>query len=828
MATQTENYGLMKPTANEYYDVDVTNGNMDIIDAELKKRENEATEIVTTLSQHKSIFAAGTGKDSGNIEQDFHSKVEGQSNVKIEGSTAVNAVKNGDFSSADWGANLCTYTVLNNEAICTVSTGGIVTGIYRSLTAQSVVGHKYYHAISIYPKHLGEMRIGYLNNNSVLTPTVANAWNKLTGVMTAVSASNSFILYHDTSLYASGETWKYKEAMCIDLTSLFGAGNEPTKEQCDFMYDHYINGMQGVGSGRVNCLGKNICGSRWLAEQAVALLNDPNYCYLSNVDGRNVLVLRGNINHNGVAIFNKFKPNTQYTVSYYGRLLDLVGVGAEYLSFYYTDGTATLFTAGYDLIWNYYSFTSIAGKTVKSIIISLADSGSMCYDYDTFQIEEGVTATEYEPFKSSGLATTMPTGMQLHRLPNGIYDNIEEDMNNTRTLIKRTAEYTLKASDITILRTDPTAIDYLLITLPSDCVLRKTENSGAIMTNFSVPANYTYADAVSSIGKHFYGTTSYSLEYVIVFVVAKGIYANLAAAQTALAGTKVVYELATPKVYANGANGFYQEGNLEVYEDGVIYQESSVNSKEYNNAKLHITYNLSDKAIEMSNSEGITNINKRIKGRLKNSLYCIESGNYANALGVNITASGEAATAEGGGGGVASGNYSHVGGWGSIVSGVQAFAHGLFLRAVAQAQAVFGRYNVPSATDLFQVGNGTSDANRKNAVVVDNFGRFIANAGILNYPMIYSGSTVDADAEVDLLLNNYAAGVGYNCKYSFLLSLSFVYTGFGTGGDWLIEGFVINDSFEWQTATIYNSGGLLMKVRSKISGGWTPWINKIF
>jgi hypothetical protein len=327
-------------------------------------------------------------------------------------------------------------------------------------------------------------------------------------------------------------------------------------------------------------------------------------------------------------------------------------------------------------------------------------------------------------------------------------------------------------------------------------------------------------DAVNSVDKFF---TNTFIGIGVVFP--KG--TTLAQAQTALAGTKVVYQLATPLIYANGANGFYQEGNLEVYEDGVIYQESAVNSKEYNNAKLYITYNLSDKAIEMSNSEGITGINKRIRGRLKNSLYCTESGNYANATGTYTFATGEASTAEGGGGNTASGNYSHVGGFGSIASAVQAFAHGVYLRAIAQAQAVFGRYNVENGTDLFQIGNGTSDANRKNAIVVDSAGHFVANMGIFEYPIVYSGTAIDTDAEVNSLLNSFASGVGYNCKYSFLLKLPFAYTAFGTGGDWLIEGFVSDASFEWQTATIYNSGGLLMKARSKMSGGWTTWVNKI-
>ena len=38
MANKTTNFGLTKPLPTEFYDINVHNGNMDIIDAELKKR----------------------------------------------------------------------------------------------------------------------------------------------------------------------------------------------------------------------------------------------------------------------------------------------------------------------------------------------------------------------------------------------------------------------------------------------------------------------------------------------------------------------------------------------------------------------------------------------------------------------------------------------------------------------------------------------------------------------------------------------------------------------------------------------------------------------
>ena len=55
-------------------------------------------------------------------------------------------------------------------------------------------------------------------------------------------------------------------------------------------------------------------------------------------------------------------------------------------------------------------------------------------------------------------------------------------------------------------------------------------------------------------------------------------------------------------------------------------------------------------------------------------------------------------------------------------TGAYSFSAGTGLVAAGQSQAVFGTYNIPSSTDLFILGNGTSDGNRSNALKVDSQG----------------------------------------------------------------------------------------------------------
>ena len=45
VATKTTNYGLEKPDGTDFYDVDVQNSNMDIIDKQMKANANAITQL---------------------------------------------------------------------------------------------------------------------------------------------------------------------------------------------------------------------------------------------------------------------------------------------------------------------------------------------------------------------------------------------------------------------------------------------------------------------------------------------------------------------------------------------------------------------------------------------------------------------------------------------------------------------------------------------------------------------------------------------------------------------------------------------------------------
>jgi hypothetical protein len=98
----------------------------------------------------------------------------------------------------------------------------------------------------------------------------------------------------------------------------------------------------------------------------------------------------------------RFKENTQYTFSceYSFAYKDLETYGyIPVMTICYTDGTNTSFRSKdpYSTRFQFMSVVSTAGKTISHLDIPGFSSGCWMYVKKNMQIEEGVTATEYEP-----------------------------------------------------------------------------------------------------------------------------------------------------------------------------------------------------------------------------------------------------------------------------------------------------------------------------------------------------------------------------------------------------------------------------------------------
>lgn len=101
-----------------------------------------------------------------------------------------------------------------------------------------------------------------------------------------------------------------------------------------------------------------------------------------------------------------FKENTQYTVSFYCKTVQADGAatGPNYdvpFAFTHTDGSRAQAGVNKNSGWTKVTITSTANKTVNYIGCYSFEYRLWNYiDVNTFQIEEGTTATPYEPYQA--------------------------------------------------------------------------------------------------------------------------------------------------------------------------------------------------------------------------------------------------------------------------------------------------------------------------------------------------------------------------------------------------------------------------------------------
>jgi uncharacterized hydantoinase/oxoprolinase family protein len=216
----------------------------------------------------------------------------------------------------------------------------------------------------------------------------------------------------------------------------------------------------------------------------------------------------------GSTDYMSVKPNTAYIHSeVLGRFVNYYDANKNFISSFTSE------TNG--------QFTTVAGAAYVRIIFQ-------ALDIDTIQIELGSTRTAYEPYTS----TEVYYPGTLRSLPNGVKDEVNV---NTGVKTQRVSdEYALVEGDITVLYTELTNNDLVRVSRSELGMIAET-SSGlarvANMTELSIIADW---DTVGARGTY---TTEGYVDY-IDFIVAKGTYANLAAAKAALAGTSLIYQLA--------------------------------------------------------------------------------------------------------------------------------------------------------------------------------------------------------------------------------------------------------------------------------------------
>jgi uncharacterized repeat protein (TIGR02543 family) len=217
-------------------------------------------------------------------------------------------------------------------------------------------------------------------------------------------------------------------------------------------------------------------------------------------------------------------------------------------------------------------------KTTSAYTYYIAFSGVA--NVDTFQLEAGSTATTYVPFAKSEMY--IAPNVKGYRLPNGVKDTIEYK-NGKYYYVQRVQEYTLQASDVNGIDTSFNYVDWLFILKRTDDVLYNNSTGSLANSQAYRILGYSAIASRSSVVSTGYYVVNYSVT-IFMLGVPKGTFADLAAAKTALAGTDIYYQLATPITTEITADGV-----LNGYENGTVYVENAVKDMAIYNSGFVLT-----------------------------------------------------------------------------------------------------------------------------------------------------------------------------------------------------------------------------------------------
>lgn len=450
---------------------------------------------------------------------------ESELKAVLKGNTATNIIKNGDFSNGTTGWAAYGGTISAADNTLTIIGNGVSSSTNTWQTASWMLNHIYY--IRAYVKALSSdctsiTLLSYPTPNTsikVITP-ILNEWLPISGVVTAGSTSSSARLGSISFNYGSAALANTKQGQvryttAIDLTSTFGTGNEPTVAQCDLMYSEWFDGTKHVGSVRVKSIGKNLIDAN---EIVIGVLS----------------MTTGEETANAGYFRTGFIPVRELT-TYYQKVSSTPTYINTNLFYYDANKEFISQVQEYSCLITPISgcaYIRCVGRRNDTAILTFSDLQAI---RNSYQFELGSTATVYESYRE----TTTYVPAVGKRLPNGVADEI--DLNTGKKTQNVSEAYTLQASDI-FLNTDTyTNVDLAVCSLSKLAGAKPITTTYVDNNNFYIPLMMaTTPDNVSEVGKWY---ASYGFQGV-VFIVAKG--TTLAAAQAALAGTVIYYQLAIP------------------------------------------------------------------------------------------------------------------------------------------------------------------------------------------------------------------------------------------------------------------------------------------
>lgn len=489
----------------------------------------------TSHTQTESIKSLPTGSLDGKV-----------SNFQANGLSLVNLVKNGDFSQGTTGwAESGGLSVVSSKILLQTANGSnSYPYIIQSLTPMIPNNLYFVFVLAKVTNAVCEsLSVSYKYTIKAISNPVQNQQYELYGIVQATDSNQNLIIQH-TYTDATTANGKVMEVdgnagvFAINMTAL-GIESYTEAQMLDLVRGGYFDGLKGVENPTFESVGKN------LFDKNASIIKT----YVDTSTG--LLVEESNVGWETSELI-KIKPNNSYVLKGYYIIQTGVKVVFYDSNGGYISGDSTLGGLGST------SVTSPSNAHFLRVSYRNTDSQPV----GDIQLEQGTVATAYEPYKSSQLSANVT----LRSLPNGVKDRVFEQ-DGQIWLEKNVAEYTLQASDITNSNTIVfTNIDLYLTSGTFGLFELSATNLNSIVEGYK----YLAGNADDSNSYYTWRTEGTS---GILFRVPKGTYANLAAAQTALAGTKIHYQLATPQLINLSEQGKV-DGELSSFSNGTSYLDS--------------------------------------------------------------------------------------------------------------------------------------------------------------------------------------------------------------------------------------------------------------
>lgn len=159
-----------------------------------------------------------------------------------------NVIENGNFANGatGWGAQYGTIEIINGVAVATANGATNGSRIYSTTPIQTNVGDILYMRSKCRVTNASATNLhmffndGVINKYATIANPTSNTWYtpSLTVNIQVSGESNKSYFYqqYGDNPTATGKKMEVDEVTLVNLTASFGAGNEPTKEQCDILF----------------------------------------------------------------------------------------------------------------------------------------------------------------------------------------------------------------------------------------------------------------------------------------------------------------------------------------------------------------------------------------------------------------------------------------------------------------------------------------------------------------------------------------------------------------------------------------------------------------